>query len=259
VNGPGIVGATVQVADLGWRQALRSKLLIGVGLAILFAIGMAFVIHQNDTGSEPGLDYQAMQVFVLSTVVVPLVALLLGTGAMASERESGTLAFLFTRPFPRSAVVLGKAIAAIAVANVAVVVCTLGVWLALGAPSQGQLLGGLAALMLEATALTAVFVLFGTLLARSLYLGLAYVVFFEGVLGNVVSARSGYTVTYHARNLLSEWSAGALRGTSILPTLPEPALQSVVVLILVTVGALAGACLWVEKREYGLKDRAKEE
>lgn len=259
MNGPGLAGAAVQVADLGWRQALRSKLLIGVGLAIAFAIGMAVVIHQNSHDSAPGVDYQAMQVFVLSTVVVPLIALLLGTGAMASERESGTLAFLFTRPFPRSAVVLGKAVAAIAVANVAVILCTLGVWLALGAPSQGQPMGGLAALMLEATALTAVFVLFGTLLARSLYLGLAYVVFFEGVLGNVVSARSGYTLTYHARNLLSEWSSDALRGTSILPALPEPALQSILVLLLVTVGALAGACMWVEKREYGLRDRPKEE
>jgi ABC-2 type transport system permease protein len=260
VNGPGLVGAAVQVADLGWRQALRSKLLIGVGLAIAFAIGMAVVIHQNQHDSDPALDHQAMQVVVLSTVVVPLVALLLGTGAMAAERESGTLSFLFARPFPRSAVVLGKALAAIAVVNVAVVVCTLGVWLALGAPAQGQLAGGLAALMLEGTALTAVFVLFGTLLARSLYLGLAYVVFVEGVLGNLISARSGYTVTYHARNLLGEWSSGALRGnTALLPALPESALQSVLTLLVVTVAALAAACLWVEKREYGLKDRPKEE
>lgn len=262
MNGPGLVGAAVQVADLGWRQTIRSKLLIGVGLAILFAVGMAFIINQNTNSQDPALDHQAMQVLMLSTVVVPLVALLLGTGAMASEREGGTLAFLFTRPFPRSAVVLGKAVAAIAVANVAILACTVLVWVAMGAPAGAQVGGGMMALMLETTALTAIFVLLGTLLARSLYLGLAYVVFFEGVLGNVVTTRSGYTVSYHARNLLGEWSGEALRGTSVLQSSAYAdvgAFDSVFVLLVITAGALAAACLWVEKREYGLKDRPKED
>ena len=262
MNGPGLVGAAAQVADLGWRQTIRSKLLIGVGLAIGFAVAMGFVIDQNTSStfaSDEARDYQAMQVLVLSTVVVPLIALLLGTGALASEREGGTLAFLFTRPFPRAAVVLGKALAAIAVANVATLLGTILVWLAMGAPAEGEVLGGALALMLEATALTAVFVLFGTLLARSLYLGLAYVVFVEGVFGNVVSTQSSYTVTYHARVLLSEWSGEALRGTNLLDGVGESAFGSLLTLLVVAAAAIAGACLWVEKREYGLKDRPKEE
>ena len=258
MSGPGFVGAAAQVADLGWRQTVRSKTLIGVGLVIVFAVGLAVIIHQN-SGNDPAADYQAIQVLVLSPVVVPLIALLLGTGAMATERESGTLAFLFTRPFPRSAVVLGKGLAAMAVANAAVLLCTLLVWIVSGAPGEGQVLGGAAALALETTALSAVFLLFGTLMSRSLYVGLAYVVLFEGVLGNFVTARNGYTVTYHARNLLGEWSGEALRGQSLLSNLPGSATQSVLALLLVTVAATAAACLWVEKREYGLKDRPKEE
>ena len=259
MNGPGLVGASAQVADLGWRQALRSKMLIGVGLIVLFAVGMALVIRLEAGGSDHATDHQAMQALVLTTVVVPLISLLMGTGAMASERESGTLAFLFTRPFPRSAVVLGKGASAIAVANVATLLCTVAVWLALGAPAGAQVPGGLAALMLEATALTALFVLFGTLLARSLYLGLAYVVFFEGVLGNLFETSTSYTMTHHTRNLLGEWSSEAVRGKGILPAIPAGPLESVLLLALVTAGALALACLWVEKREYGLKDRPKEE
>ena len=119
-------------------------------------------------------------------------------------------------------------------------------------------MGGILALVLESTALTALFVLFGTVLARSLYLGLAYVVLVEGVLGNAVGAQSPYTITYHARNLLSEWS-GARVPSGVLGEFPEPAAQSVLTLLVVAVVALVAAGAWVETREYGLRDRAKED
>lgn len=257
MSAPGLLAAAAQIADLGWRQTLRSKLLIGVGLAVAFAVGLALLARSG--GGDPAQSFQMLQVTLLAVVVVPFIALLLGTGAMAAEREGGTLSFLFTRPIPRGAVVVGKAAAAIAVANVAVALTVILVWLATGASAKAQVGGGLAALLLETTALTAVFVLLGTLLARSLYLGLAYVVLVEGVIGSAAGARGGYTVTSHARNLLAEWSGRAVRGTDLAEGLPGPALQSVVVLLLVTVVAVAGAASWVEKREYGLRDRPKEE
>lgn len=258
MSGPGFVSATAQVADLGLRQTLRSRLLIGVGLIILFAVGLALIIGQAD--DAPGAaHFQGLQILVLSPVVVPLIALLLGTGAMATERESGTLSYLFARPFPRAAVVLGKGLAAIAAAGLAVLLCVVLVWAASGAPADGQLLGGALALLLESTALTAVFVLFGTLLARSLFLGLAYAVLFEGAVGNSLGARSGWTLTYHARKLLTEWSADGLQGEAFAVALPGSTFASVLVLLLATGGALAVAAYWVEKREYGLKDRPKEE
>ena len=258
MSGPGVVGATVQVADLGLRQAIRSKLLIGVGLTIAFSVVLALIIRQADS-APPAEHFQAIELIVLSTVVVPLVALLLGTGAMATERESGTLAYLFTRPFPRAAVVVGKGLAAILIADLAILLCVVLVWFATGGPVNGQLAGGLLALLLETTALTAVFILLGTLLARSLYVGLAYVVLVEGAVGNGSGAGGGWTLTYHARNLLTEWSGSRLPSGLVGEGFPAPALQSVVVLLLVTLAALAGAAAWVEKREYGLRDRPKEE
>lgn len=252
--------AAIQVGDLAWRQAIRSKLLIGVGLVIAFATAIALLIRlEGASGTTPAQDYQALQIVLLSTVVVPLVSLLLGTSAMATERENGTLAYLFTRPFPRAAVVLGKGAAAILVANAATLLCALLVFAASGFPANAQLGGGLAGLMLEATALTAVFVLFGTLMSRSLYLGLAYVVLVEGVLGNFIAARSGFTVTYHARNILSEWSANAARSNNMIEAMPGSAGASVLALLVITAAALAAACAWVERREYGLRDKPKEE
>ncbi|HUR67842.1 MAG TPA: ABC transporter permease subunit [Candidatus Thermoplasmatota archaeon] len=253
----GHLAAALEVTDLSWRQLVRSKQLIGIGLAILFAAGIAWTIHQQDRSATAAAHFQALQAILLSTVIVPLIALLLGTGAMASERESGTLAYLFTRPIPRYVVVLAKGIGAIVGANVAVVVCVLVVFLASGAPARGELVGGVGALMLETTALTALFVLFGTLMSRSLYAGLAYVALFEGLLGNTVGAKSGWSVTYHARNLLSEWSGSA--SDDLFGTLPGSAAQSALVLLAVAGLSLVAAAAWVETREYGLRDRAKED
>ena len=69
----------------------------------------------------------------------------------------------------------------------------------------------------------------------------------------------GWTLTYHARNLLTEWSGRALRGEEFGVSIPGSPAQSVLYLLGVTAGALAVASIWVEKREYGLRDRPKEE
>lgn len=252
--------AVAEIADLSWRQIARSKQLIGIGLAILFAAGIAFTIARNEPAAQAGQNYQFLQVLLLSAVIAPLVALLFGTGALATERESGTLSYLFTRPIPRWSVLVGKAIGAMLGANAAMVVCVLLVWVASGAPGNGQPIGGLAALLWETTALTALFVLFGTMVPRSLYLGLAYIALFEGLAGNTAGARSGWTVTYHARNLLSEWSARAMGANDdVLGELPGSAGESIATLLVVTLGSLVAAALWIELREYGLRDRAKED
>lgn len=254
-RGTSFVVAAGEMTDLGWRQTLRSKMLWGIGAAIVFATVLMLIIHTYAKQSTAAEDFQAFEVFILAQVVVPLIALLLGTGALATERESGTLSYLFTRPFRRSAAVVGKGLGAIIVANVATVVAVLAVYVAAGMP-DAQVAGGMVALMLEATALTGIFVLFGTLLARSLYLGLAYVAVFEGLLGNSLGGRSGWTVSYHARNMLTEWSGSHF---TELGALPGTAANSVFALLVVTVAALAAAAAWVETREYGLRDRAKEE
>jgi len=249
--------SSLQLADLGVRQTLRQKILIGVGLALLFAIGLATAIRVGN-GDEIPENVQAVQLFIMTPVVAPLVALLLGTNALASEREGGTLTYLFTRPIPRAAAVIGKGVAAIIVADIAVALGVVAAWLAGGAPDT-NVAGATLALVLETTALTGVFVLLGTIVARSLYLGLVYIALFEGVLGNTIVARAGTTITYHARRLLSEWSANALIGNDFPLIYDGSVTTSVLVLLVVPVASLAAAAWWVEKREYGLKDRPNED
>lgn len=247
----------VQIADLGWRQALRSKLLIGVGIALAASTALALLIHTQEVG-EGAATFQAFALMALTTVFVPLLALLLGTHAMASEREGGTLPFLFTRPIPRAAVVLGKGLAAILMATAAAALAVLLAYVVTGFPAGGQPFGAIAAVAIMTAALTSVFVLLGTLMQRSLYAGLAYIALYEGVLGNVVAGRAGASITWHGRTLLTSW-AGRELPSDLARIFQGNALASFVTLAIVTVAALGAAALWAEKREYGLREKTKEE
>lgn len=249
--------AVLQVMELSWRQAQRSKILIGVGIAILVAATLALVIRTQDP-STPDAVFQAFVLMALATVFVPLLALLVGTHAMASEREGGTLPFLFTRPIPRAAVVLGKGATAILVAVAASAVAVTLVYVAMGLPTGAQLGGAIAATATMAMALTAIFVLLGTVLQRSLYAGLAYIALYEGLLGNVVAGRAGASVTWHGRRLISAWAGEALP-FDLASLYTGSVAASVLTLALVTLAALAGAALWADRREYGLREKVKEE
>lgn len=254
---PGLVQAARLLAVPGTAQFLRSKGMIALGLLAAFAGTIACLVAREGS-SRPGESFQGLEFFLLAPAVAPLVSLFFGTAAMASEREAGTLSFLFTRPIRRSAVVLGKGAAAVALAAIAVTLIHALVWAFSGdADAPSALFGGLGALLLETIALTSLFVLLGAVLVRSLYVGLAYVALYEGALGNALQA-SPYTVTFHARTLLRHWSGDLV--PSLYSAMPaEPTSQAVLVLLGVAAGSLALAAAWVETREYGLRDRPKEE
>lgn len=254
---PSSFEAVRQIVDLGWRQAIRSKLLIGAGITLAVAAGLAMLIR-SQTDDDPAGLFQAYVLMALTTVFVPILALLLGTHAMASEREGGTLPFLFTRPVPRAAVVLGKGIAAILLATAASVLAVVLSYVANGFPTGAQLLGACAGIAFTAAALTAFFVLLGTIMQRSLYAGLAYIALYEGVLGTVVTGRAGASITWHGRALLTAWAGDELP-FELSRLFEGNALTSLVALVLVIVGALALAAAWAEKREYGMREKAKEE
>ena len=245
------------LAGPGTTQFLRSKAMLGIGALAAFALFIALLVAGQSRSKNPAQDFEALEYVLVSTAVAPLVSLFFGTAAMASEREAGTLSFLFTRPIRRSAVVLGKGVAGLALALVAVALIQALVWLGMGAPDAAAFANGEVALALETLALTSLFVLFGAVLVRGLYVGLAYVALYEGAIGNALQA-SPYTITFHARTLLHLWS-GERVGSLYSEMPPESATAAVVTLLAVAVISLALACVWVETREYGLRDRPKEE
>ncbi|SCG34140.1 ABC transporter permease subunit [Micromonospora halophytica] len=118
-------------------------------------------------------------------VVLPVLALVVGTGVLGAEIDDGTVVHVLTKPLPRWQIVLPKLAVAtgVSAATVAVPIFVAGML------ADSVRLGGAlaAASALGALAYSALFLAMSLLTRRPVLLGLVYVLIWEGLLGRFVS------------------------------------------------------------------------
>ena len=175
------------------RRSLLLLLLaiVPVGLALIYGLG---------EGDDPQ-DFTAN--FLLDEVVIarilPLVCLILGTAAIGSDIEDGTIVYLLAKPIPRSAIILAK-FAASSLMSVALIVpgILIAGSLALdGAPGEGSVVGFAVAAAIGSLAYTAVFVFLSIATSRALIAGLAYVFIWEGLLAGIFGGTAYLSIRHY--------------------------------------------------------------
>ncbi len=120
--------SAVAIAKKDFRDAVRSRGLIATTvLFVLFAVGGAYASVYIGGLLGTGGDQQTTLdlIFALQTpagFLVPIIALLIGYGAVSGERESGSLKFLLGLPHTRRDVVLGKVLGRTAVVTVSILI-----------------------------------------------------------------------------------------------------------------------------------------
>ncbi len=104
------VGGIAAFARREFRDAIASRwfLLYTVAFTVL-AVGVSF-LSLSGVGSHgfAGFGRTAAGLLNLIMLVVPLMALTAGAGAIAGERERGTLIYLLAQPVSRTQLILGK-------------------------------------------------------------------------------------------------------------------------------------------------------
>jgi len=89
------------------RDAVRSRWL--TVFALTFAIvALMLAWTQHGAGGMQGFNRTTASLINLCLLLVPLVALILGAGAVAGERDRGTLATLLSQPISSTELLLGK-------------------------------------------------------------------------------------------------------------------------------------------------------
>ncbi|WP_213452832.1 ABC transporter permease [Rhizomonospora bruguierae] len=119
------------------------------------------------------------------SVLIPITALIVGTGVLGSEIDDGTIVHILTKPLPRSQIILAKLAVAVGVTTVAVAVP-----LYLAGALTGSVRLGLSLIVGAAVGslvYTAIFLLLSLVTRRPVLLGLLYVLVWEGLLSNLVS------------------------------------------------------------------------
>lgn len=186
------------------RRSLVCALLAGV--PVLCAFALARLAKRTDAA-----ELVTNLGFLLQLqVVVPVLALVAGSGAIAEEVDDRTITFLFTRPVPRSAVFLARwtAIAGFVVALLALSVLAMRVAVAPAKGAATDLEPGVTQPLLHATlagglVYSALFASLGVFFRHSMIVGLAYAFAIEGLLANLPGGIQGMTLQYYLRSIVS--------------------------------------------------------
>ncbi|WP_226043148.1 ABC transporter permease [Natrinema sp. DC36] len=119
--------STLAVAKKDFQDAIRSRALIVItGIFALLTGGGAFLSSWAGEILEVGDEQTTLDLLLAlqtpASFIVPIIALLIGYGAIARERESGSLKFLLGLPHTRRDVVFGKVLGRTAVVAVSIMI-----------------------------------------------------------------------------------------------------------------------------------------
>ncbi len=176
---------------------------------------------------------------ILDTLVIrtvcPLVGLVIGTGAIASEIDDGTLIFQLIKPVPRWLVALAKTSVAAFVTAVLVIppIILTGLLLGgLGAASIATTAGFALAALAGGTAYAVGFTALGLLTSRALVVGLGYTLIWEGVLAGLLEGTKFLSVRQATLGIAAELTGEDVGSAPLAP------LTSMVIIVVVIAGGV---------------------
>ncbi|NUT33342.1 MAG: ABC transporter permease subunit [Hamadaea sp.] len=188
----------------------RRRFLLLLPLPALL-VGLAFLA---DSLGAPAHDWAGPIIQGLGiTVVLPVMALIVGTGVLGSEIDDGTIVHILTKPLPRREIILAKLVVAAGVTTVVAGVPLFFVGLIAGSAKLGA--GLLLGAALGALAYSAIFLAMSLLTRRPVLVGLAYVLLWEGLLGGLLKGTRLLSVQQHVLAIADTFSGSDLITGSI--------------------------------------------
>ena len=182
------------IASITARALLgRRRFLLLLPLPLLL-VGLTALAHGLDPDpSEWGEPVVAGLGFA---VVLPMIALVLGTGVLGAEIDDGTIVHVLATPVPRRDIVLAKLAVA---AGITTAVGATTMFLT-GVIVQSARFGlGLAvACAVGSIAYSALFLALSLVTRRPVLLGLLYVLIWEGLLGNLLAGSRVLSIQQYA-------------------------------------------------------------
>ena len=191
------------LAQLAARQILGRRWTIIVMAVMLLPtiIGLIYQLLGDSSGPLDDAEFAVgMSGVLMVGMLVPILALILGTGALGSEIEGGTVVFLLSKPISRQRILAVKITVAVAVAVLVVTPASLAAtWIVMGSPTTYGLMFGLT-LTAAAGAIiyTVVFVALSAVTHRAIVVGLIYVFVWELFITNLFNGLRWLSIREYA-------------------------------------------------------------
>jgi len=174
----------------------RRTLLLALLGALLVVVAVLYRLGNPTAAESLDVTRRLLANFGIG-VLLPLVAVIVGTSALGSELDDGTIVYLLAKPVARWRIVLVKLVVAWLVTCVLVAPAILiaGV---IGQDDPQLAIGYAVASIVGALEYTAIFIALSLVTSRALIIGLAYVVVWEGVVAGLFSGTRAVSVRQHA-------------------------------------------------------------
>ena len=277
---PGFLASSLRIFDLSIGEMLWSRrtvfMALVVGAPVLIALFLRLLVGLG----APLFESQETQDGVTTTVrmtgpaifglmiwifylrfTVPVLGVFYGTSLMADEVEDKTITYLFTRPIPRGAVLVGKYLAYLGCTLFVVLPSVVLVYL-LVVPIRGSLGGSfpdllkdLALLALGLAVYGAVFAFVGAKFKRPLLVGLIFIFGWEQAALAFPGYLKRFTVAYYLQGLVPH----TMPSDSVLSLVQglfreSPSLAASLVWLALILGVCLGCGAWlVARKEYVLE------
>jgi len=212
------MNAVMRVFDLSLGEMLWSRRTIFMAVVLGAPILIALVTRVIDIWWRAPFTVNGERVggatlfgmliwWVYLRFVVPALGVFYGTALIADEVEDKTITYLFTRPVPRSSILVGKYLAYLVCTTLVVlpsvmIVFFLLVPLAEIGPSFGMLVTDLGLLALGLAVYGALFALVGALLRRPLIAGLVFAFGWEQIAMLMPGYVRRFTAVYYLQGLV---------------------------------------------------------
>jgi ABC-2 type transport system permease protein len=266
------MGGAARVFDLSLGEMLWSRRTIFMALVVGSPVLLAVVARiVQASGIAPlrvnGVRVDAASMFgmmiwvLFLRFIIPVLGVFYGTSLVADEVEDKTITYLFTRPVRRGAVLVGKYLAYLACTTMVVLPAVMIVYFLLvpfaEIPASFMwLITDLGLLAIGIAAYGAVFTLVGAVMKRPLVVGLIFAFGWEQLAMLLPGYLRRFTLAYYLQALVPHAMPAEGGVASLLQSVfreTPTAATSVLVLTVVTAGALVLAVRAVERREYVLE------
>lgn len=243
-------------------RARRSKLFFLLSLipAVIFIIVRLVLLLNPGTRSISASYFTEIGGPFYFILLIPLLALFYGSSVLNDEVDNKTLIYLTTSPVSKSSILIGKFLAH---SLIAAIIVTAGQLFSYVTSSGTQLLRAaylykfgifVGVALLAILAYNSFFTLLGTLMKKSVLLGLLFIFFWETAVQYVPGTTQKLTISHYVKSLLPVNLANTENPLAV-NLQPSPSLESILTLLVLTLLFLTLSAFVFYKKEFTLSDQ----